>query len=175
MNTRALVVILAVSALGCGGGAFSAADPAGEAGAAQGPEAGADAEIEAQGPEATPPAEAGADAGLEAGQDAAPGPEAAAETQAPDAAAEACEPTSCEAQGAACGTIDDGCGHQLDCGGSWVAAPSWDGWCADDQAHPHVWVCYTHSSNEPFPDCVLPASKDDRDRCCGEAGTAGDQ
>lgn len=33
-----------------------------------------------------------------------------------DADADACVPTSCSAQGKNCGTVDDGCGTQLDCG-----------------------------------------------------------
>jgi len=50
-----------------------------------------------------------------------------------------CEPTTCEAAGAECGEIDDGCGGTLDCGGcsDGVACVAGSCGCAPDAAEPN--------------------------------------
>src|SRR5512138_467529 len=58
-----------------------------------------------------------------------------ASTASPDAghgSGSSCMPTTCAAQGAQCGTIDDGCGHDLQC-------PQCD-WGEDCNSN-HVCVC----------------------------------
>ena len=57
-----------------------------------------------------------------------------------------CEPTSCEAQGATCGTVDDGCGSTLQCGSC-----SYPYSCGDEQtcelpANCNLQPCYAGAS-----------------------------
>ncbi len=115
-----------------------------------GPEADSTAESEAE-PESEP--EAGSEPTLEAQPEATEEAEVEADT-------EPCVPDTCQVHGWACGSANDGCGGQMQCGEAYHRMSSSQDYLCDVIAmRPYAWTCSAGGTSTapgppPMPECM---------------------